>query len=342
MTDTVPILIDGFYSPSKTPYISIKVSGETISLKSNTGSINTRNIKYGNFGKASEAIVKASKIDNFNMVIVGTEDKREIRGVVTENGTKILMEGDNAIFIANWITEEEAVKTEEEGDPIDMPPGPYTLQPHKAGKLLWISGSPGIGKSTTAQYLGRTKGFVYYETDCFFSLKNPYIPLDVENPTLMQAMQRPLKGEGLETRRDICQKAVKAFMKFMAGEEPVSNLTSDYFEMLGKDIYKERKRIGGDWAVAGVAVNREMRDLMRVTLGEDLLFVMLTMEEESIKKRLLNRHKQQEMIVNRLMKVNKMIEDVAEEEPQVVKVNVTEQMSHQDVAQEILRAASLE
>ena len=41
-------------------------------------------------------------------------------------------------------------------------------------------------------------------------------------------------------------------------------------------------------------------------------------------------------------KVNKMIEDVAEEEPQVVKVNVTEQMSHQDVAQEILRAASLE
>ena len=263
MKDTVPILIDGFYSPSKTPYISIKVSGETISLKSNTGSTNTRIIKYGNFGKASEDIVKACKIDNFNMVIVGTEDKRETHGVVTENGTKFLIEGESAIFSGNWITEEEAVKAEEEGDPMDMPPGPYILQPYKMGKLLWITGYSGIGKSTTAQYLGRTRGFVYYETDCFFNIKNPYIPLDVENPTLMQGMQRPLKGEGLETRREICQKGVKSFMKFMAGEELDSEVIGDFYGMLGKDINNERERIGGDWAIAGVAINREIRNMIR-------------------------------------------------------------------------------
>ena len=263
MTDGGPTLIDGFYSPSKTPYISIKVSGDTLSLKSNTGTTITRLIQYGDFGKASEAIVKASNIDNFNMVIVGTEDKSKTHGVVTENGSKFLIEGDSAIFIAKWITEEEAVKAEEEGDPIDMPPGPYTLQPHKVGKLLWITGYSGIGKSTTAQYLGRTRGFVYYETDCFSNIKNPYISLDVENPSLMQRMQRPLKGEGLETRREICQKGVKTFMKFMAGEEFDSELIDDFYELLGKDINNERERIGGEWAIAGVVINRDIRNLLR-------------------------------------------------------------------------------
>ena len=41
-------------------------------------------------------------------------------------------------------------------------------------------------------------------------------------------------------------------------------------------------------------------------------------------------------------KINKMIEEVSEDEPQVVKVTVTEQMSHQDVAHEIFRAVSLD
>ena len=44
------------------------------------------------------------------------------------------------------------------GDPIEAPPGPYLIQPDNQGKLLWITGSPGVGKSTSAQLLGRKKG----------------------------------------------------------------------------------------------------------------------------------------------------------------------------------------
>ena len=44
------------------------------------------------------------------------------------------------------------------GDPISAPPGPYTVQPEVKGKFLWLTGSPGMGKSTTAQLLGRNKG----------------------------------------------------------------------------------------------------------------------------------------------------------------------------------------
>ena len=43
-----------------------------------------------------------------------------------------------------------------------------------------------MGKSTSAQILGRDHGYVYYEADCFGGLKNPYVPLNVDNPTMAQ------------------------------------------------------------------------------------------------------------------------------------------------------------
>ena len=39
------------------------------------------------------------------------------------------------------------------------------------GRIIWVTGAPGMGKSTTAQILARNHGFVYYEADCFGSLK---------------------------------------------------------------------------------------------------------------------------------------------------------------------------
>ena len=65
------------------------------------------------------------------------------------------------------ITEEEFIFIENDNDPIEAPPGPYTIQPDVPGKILWLSGAPGMGKSTSAQMLGRDHGYVYYEADCF-------------------------------------------------------------------------------------------------------------------------------------------------------------------------------
>ena len=63
-----------------------------------------------------------------------------------------------------------------------------------SGKILWFSGAPGMGKSTTAQILARENGYVYYEADCFGMLKNPYVPLDIDNPSLSTLKQNSLKG----------------------------------------------------------------------------------------------------------------------------------------------------
>ena len=60
--------------------------------------------------------------------------------------------------------------------------------------MLWITGAPGLGKSTVAQMLGRDHGFVCYEGDCFGNCMNPYIPLEAESPSLAQWNQKVLRG----------------------------------------------------------------------------------------------------------------------------------------------------
>ena len=51
-----------------------------------------------------------------------------------------------------------------------------------------------MGKSTTAQILARENGFVYYEADCFGMMKNPYVPLDIDNPSVSTMKQNSLIG----------------------------------------------------------------------------------------------------------------------------------------------------
>ena len=47
---------------------------------------------------------------------------------------------------------------------------------------------------------------MYYEGDCFWFLKNPYIPLDVSDPTLATESQNDLTGEGVQERREAVEK----------------------------------------------------------------------------------------------------------------------------------------
>ena len=63
-----------------------------------------------------------------------------------------------------------------------------------SGRVLWISGAPGMGKSTSAQILGKNHGYVYYEGDAFGSLRNPFNKIDSENPSLDQIKMKNLKG----------------------------------------------------------------------------------------------------------------------------------------------------
>ena len=162
-------------------------------------------------------------------------------------------------------------------------------------------------------------GFVYFEFDCWNRLRNPYIPLDVANPTLHQDLQRNLQGEGKAERLQVIADANKEYHECRkTGADPSSSqAVRRWVEMNSEDILRERRRIGGDWAIAGCLTHRSTRDALRrgnlsvlqsfiqptprLCLGEDLLIVVLTMSEEDLRERLSLRHSGYQSVTDALM-----------------------------------------
>ena len=223
----------------------------------------------GEFGEAHEDVAKTSgrAIYNVRVQYKAAGKEQEEFGVVSEDGLRFTLMTFMGLWTLEWITEEEAEELANAGDPIDAPPHLYRVEPERQGKLLWLTGAPGLGKSTTAQLLGKDHGFVFYETDCFFALRNPYIPTDTDNPSLGITQQRKLVGEGMELRRKVAGDRRTQFGKAIKAREPgemvdLSGMEGGY-RALCQDVARERSRIGGDWAVAGVLFNRQIRDFVR-------------------------------------------------------------------------------
>ena len=171
-------------------------------------------------GESSESVQKRSGKARYEVKITfvtgikkGEEKPLEFTsyGAITEEGGKGFFSGVREYDIVR-ATQREIEEIENDFDQIDAPPGPYTIQPHKQGrkkfktketsikesfkgKLVWLSGAPGMGKSTSAQYLAKDHGFVYYEADAFGLLLNPFNTLESDNPSLATSSQRVLKGE---------------------------------------------------------------------------------------------------------------------------------------------------
>ena len=147
-----------------------------------------------------------------------------------------------------------------------------------------------MGKSTSAQILAREDGYVYYEADCFPILKNPYIPLDAEEPTMAQRTQKNLKGPGQKERNEISQAGQKEFSNFICQKDYNKEAIKAFYEAMATDVRNEKERIGGTFAIAHVVLSREARDTVRKVLGSDVVFILLRMSTEDRRKRVLARH----------------------------------------------------
>ena len=120
-----------------------------------------------------------------------------------------------------------------------------------------------MGKSTSAQLLARNHGYVYYEADCFMSFKNPYVPLDVANPSMAQMYQKVLKGPGMEERKVAVKNMQNVWGDMMQNKDYDKGAMMEFYRHMAGDIANEKKRIGGDFAVAHVLLTAEVREAMR-------------------------------------------------------------------------------
>ena len=195
----------------------------------------------GDFGEADCEVAKVSGESRYTVQMkIETAGKEQITPMVlTDEGKAFYFKTSiKTIPMGNlrWVTEEEAMKAANEGDPIDAPPSKYKMEPERQGKLVWITGAPGLGKSTTGQLLSRNHGFVFYEGDCFWSLRNPYIPPDVPEASLAQLKQKKLVGKGAEERQQMSNEVNKAFLNMLGGKEYDDGVIERGFRMMCANI----------------------------------------------------------------------------------------------------------
>ena len=124
------------------------------------------------------------------------------------------------------------------------------------------------------------------------------------SPSLVQNNQTSLAGEGRDQRKAVCDETGKLFGKMFRKEELTLedwDVMEKFSEVLSDDVQAQRRRIGGDWAVAGCLPYRRIRDMIRANLGPQLVIVSLVMEEEDARERISSRHQNNEAVVKGIM-----------------------------------------
>ena len=176
---------------------------------------------FGDFGPAREDVQKASGgLKNYNIEMNVHNGMDHNFGIVSEDGKTIYTWGImNELAILKWQSDEDLKKLSDDREPFETPSCSYKIQPENQGRLVWLSGPPGAGKSTTAQLMGRDAGYVYYEADCTSSFLNPFIPTDVDNPTTAAFKQKALKVRKLNSfyKRPFGPKSPSFLGQFLLG-----------------------------------------------------------------------------------------------------------------------------
>ena len=122
-----------------------------------------------------------------------------------------------------------------------------------------------------------------------------------------------------------------------ASRETFDKLTEPLFEMVAKEILRQKKRLGGTFAVAHAVATKNSRDLLRSRMGPDLVFIVLNLTKECQRKRLEQRHGSGGgHMVKGLEKVYGLYEPAREGEVNAHNVTVEEGMTKDDVMEKVL------
>ena len=118
-----------------------------------------------------------------------------MQGLVSEDGKTMYTIGVwNDLSIHKWQSEDDLKHLSDDRDSFLEPICEYNIQPENQGKLIWLTGSPGAGKSTVGHLMSKELDYVFYEGDSSDAFLNPFIPSNISgNPTKQAFRQKPLK-----------------------------------------------------------------------------------------------------------------------------------------------------
>ena len=131
----------------------------------------------------------------------------------------------------------------------------------------------------------------------------------------------------------------------MAGKfdkELIEHGCKPFYDEMAKDLIKQRKRIGGDWAIAQAVFSRNQREFIREKVGSSLVFIVLNLTKECQLHRIKSRHGDSlgDAFFNTMAKYAELCEPAGEDEPNTFNINITGNMSKEDVVKEILKIAN--
>ena len=301
--------------------------------------------EFGMFDECPEEIKELSGATHYNLKMVAMEGKLTLQMVLDGEGKSLVSTAfdSQGIEKGRWVSKEELKEIGEKRESCLTPSTVYKIQPEVQGKLLFLSGPPGSGKSTSGLLLAKNAGYVYYEADCFANLTNPYLSLDVKEPSVAFPRQPPLKDFSLETVKSVAV-AFKNIKSMAEGKEYDEESIKQFYMNMATHVKQEKERIGGlNWVVAQAVPHRWLRDYMKQIMGPDCIFVVLSLSDETQAKRVEKRYANfdegmKKWVTQFLQDAAKQYDKAGEDEENAVNVLITPDDNEQDVIEKILTA----
>mmetsp|Transcript_73817 Transcript_73817/g.130958 ORF Transcript_73817/g.130958 Transcript_73817/m.130958 type:complete len:235 (-) Transcript_73817:81-785(-) len=153
------------------------------------------------------------------------------------------------------------------------------------GRLVFVSGHSGAGKTTLAEGLKKHYGFVHFDGESWMCGLDPIAQSAVTPTAEMLAKVSP---ERAALAKDM---AANCYNKISAGEEPVRSSYENFYGAMLADVRARRAETDGqDMVISHAPHLRIMRDYCRAEMGEELTVLVINASvavlQDRVRKRL--------------------------------------------------------
>ena len=138
---------------------------------------------------------------------------------------------------------------------------------------------------------------------------------------------------------DATAAAEQCFSELGQGKfDGVEKALDPMYDEMSKHVMIQKKRLGGNMAIAQAVFSRTQRDKLRKALGPDLVFIVLNMTKECQLKRIQTRHGDgiPKEFLDILVKYAEFCEPADEDEENAYNIAITENMNKEDVMSKVL------